>query len=186
MGKLGSKWDILSKCFLSFETLERFIYKTEYGHYFEVKGFDQYIQSIQNIQMYTCPQCKNLLIWEPRYQNSIKNIFSDIQKIKKLSLDKNLGKYDNTFFLKSKSIVDKILNESFRKREKTDILINDKSNEQIINIFEMLPKNMYSNKRMFEYEHYMTKNYQFPIIYVKMNLREKMILIQKEAQLTTY
>ena len=148
--------DAFKKDFFYFDEIkdDDLIYKTECGHYFEVKGFDQYIKSIQNIQMYTCPQCKNLLIWEPRYQNSIKNIFSDIQKIKKLSLDKNLGKYDNTFFLKSKSIVDKILNESFRKREKTDILINDKSNEQIINIFEMLPKSMYSNKRMFEYEHY--------------------------------
>ena len=113
------------------------IYKTKCGHYFEVEGFDHYIGSIKNIQMYTCPQCKNLLIWEPRYQNSIKKIFADIQNIKKLCLDVNLGKGDNTFYNKNKKIVDKILKETFIKREKSDILlIYDKSieQEQTINI----------------------------------------------------
>jgi len=143
------------------------IYKTKCGHLFEVKGFDKYmkIKPDKNIQMYTCPQCKSLLIWEPRYQNIIKNIFIDIQKIKIMSLDKNLGKDDKTFYLKSKILVEEILNKTFRPKEKTDILITNKMNEQKINIFELLPKkNMLSNQRIFEYDHYDLEN-KLPIIY---------------------
>ena len=158
------------------------IYKTKCEHYFEVKNFDRYMesQSGKNIQMYTCPQCKNILIWEPRYQNLIKNNFKDIQKIKIMSLDKNLKEDDKTYYLKSKKLVEEILNKTYRPKEKTDILITNKMNEQKINVFELLPKkNMLSNQRIFEYDHYDLET-KLPIIYnyVKKNLKMKMILIQ--------
>jgi hypothetical protein len=115
--------------------------------------------------MYTCPQCKNILIWEPRYQNLIKNNFKDIQKIKIMSLDKNLKEDDKTYYLKSKKFVEEILNKTYRPKEKTDILITNKMNEQKINIFELLPKkNMLSNQRIFEYDHYDLET-KLPIIY---------------------
>ena len=146
------------------------LYKTKCEHLFGVKGFDKYIKSRINkngqfIEMYKCPWCKKLLIWEPRYQNLIKNIITDIQKIKTLSLDKNLGKDDNTFYLKSKNLVNEILNKTFRPKEKTDILINDKIIEQKISVFESLPKkNMFSDKRLFEYDHY-DLDKKLPIVY---------------------
>ena len=137
--------------------------------------------------MYTCPQCKCLLIWEPRYQNLIRNIFIYIQKIKALSLDRNLGKDDNTFFLKSNEIVKRILSETFRKKEKTDIFLDNRLIEQKINIFEILPKSMYSNQRLLEYEHYdLEKKCLLSIIYVKMNLKGKKILILEKVQLIIY
>ena len=140
------------------------IYKTKCGHKFEVRSLDTYIKNIKNIQLYSCPKCKSLLIWEPRYQNLIKKNFIDIQKIKKLSLDRNLGKDDNTFFLMSNEIVNKILNETFREKEKIDILVDNKLIEQKINIFELLPKSMHSSQRLIEYEHYDLEK-KLPIIY---------------------
>ena len=158
--------DCFKKDFFYFDELneDALIYKTKCGHIFEVSGLDNYIKSIKNIQLYTCPQCKCRLIWEPRYQNLIRNIFIDIQKIKALSLDRNLGKDDNTFFLKSNEIVKRILSETFRKKEKTDIFLDNKLIEQKINIFEILPKSMYSNQRLLEYEHYDLEK-KLPIIY---------------------
>ena len=146
---------------------ECLLYKTKCEHIFDFKKFDKYMtmKPNKNIQMYTCPQCKSLLIWEPRYQNLIKNIFIDIQRIKTMSIDKNLGKDDKTFYLKSKKLVEEILNKTFRPKEKTDILINDKKTEQKINVFELLPKkNMLSNQRLFEYDHYDLEK-KLPIIY---------------------
>ena len=143
------------------------LYKTKCGHIFPANGFDKYmkLKPNNNIQMYTCPQCKKSLIWEPRYQNLIKNIFIDIQRIKIMCLDKNLGKDDKTFYLKSKNLVNEILSKTFKPREKTDILINHRIIEQKINVFELLPKkNMFSNQRIFEYEHYDLEK-KLPIIY---------------------
>ena len=146
------------------------IYKTKCDHLFEVSNFDSYINSKINkknqlIQMFSCPRCTKLLIWEPRYQNLIKNIISNIQKIKILSLEKNFGKEDNTFYLKSRKLVDEILAKTFRPKEKTDFLISNSKIEQKITVFEMLPKkNMFSTERIFEYDHFDLEE-KLPIIY---------------------
>ena len=140
------KEDFFYKCELEEDAL---LYKTKCGHLFEITGMDYYFNNQKTIQMFTCPRCKSLLIEEPRYQNLIKNIFKDIQKIKQVSLDKNMGKDDNTFYLKSKIIVDRII-EYYGKNK--------------INIFELLNKNsiMYNNN--FIYDHNDLPN-KLPIIY---------------------
>jgi hypothetical protein len=131
------------------------LYKTKCGHLFEKSGLDYYFKSQKNIQMYTCPQCKSLLIQEPRYQNAIKTVFSDIQKIKQVSLDRNMGKGDNTYLLKSQQIIDQILNEQYKKGK--------------INIFDLLPENddnytiINKNNRL-EYSKY-NLDIKMPIIY---------------------
>ena len=143
------------------------LYKTNCGHIFGVNGFDHYMNSKKSeknqlIQMYSCPLCKNLLIWEPRYQNLIKNIIMNIQEIK---ITKKIGKDDNTFYLKSKKLVDEILTKTFRPKEKTDFLINNTKIEQKITVFEILPKkNMFSDQRIFEYDHFDLEK-KLPIIY---------------------
>ena len=140
------KEDFFYKCELEDDAL---LYKTKCGHLFEIHGMDYYFNSQKNIQMFTCPYCKSLLIDEPRYQNLIKNIFKDIQKIKQVSLDKNMGKDDNTFYLKSKEIVDKILYNYDRN---------------IINIFELLNANSIMNENRFNYDKYDLKK-NLPVIY---------------------
>ena len=140
------KEDFFYKCELDDDAL---LYKTKCGHLFEIHGMDYYFNNQKNIQMYTCPYCKSLLIDEPRYQNLIKNIFRDIQKIKQVSLDKNMGKDDNTFYLKSKAIVDNILN-NYEKN--------------IIKIFDLLNNNNMMNEDEFNYDKYDLKN-KLPVIY---------------------
>ena len=108
-------------------------------------------------EILTCPKCRKNLKWEPRYQNVIRNIFIDVQTIKKLRLDRNLGKdedEDDTYFCKAKKIIDKICKETFRQTQKTDILVNNNNLiSQKINIFEILPKkSIFSNESQFEYE----------------------------------
>lgn len=125
------------------------LYKTKCGHLFESGGMDRYFKNQKTIQMYTCPYCKSLLIEEPRYQNLIKNMFKDIQKIKKVSLDKNMGTDDNTFYLKSKIIVDRIL-KNYEKNK--------------INIFDLLKNNNIMQENQFHYEQYDIKT-KSPIIY---------------------
>ena len=128
------------------------LYKTKCGHLFEVHGLDYFIESQKSIQMYTCPQCKSLLIVEPRYQNYIKNIFKDIQKIKQVSLDRNMGKGDDTFLLKSKEIVNRILYKQYAVGK--------------INIFDILPQNnlLSNNNYSFKYDAY-DLNRKMPVIY---------------------
>ena len=126
------------------------IYKTRCGHLFEVSGLDQYFESkSKSIQMFTCPQCKNLLLLEPRYQNHIKSVFADIQKIKKVNLDRNLGKGDNTFLIKSQKIINRIINEQYEKGK--------------INIFDIFSNNnIYANQ--LKYDKY-DLDKKIPIIY---------------------
>ena len=128
------------------------LYKTKCGHLFEVHGLDQYLKSQKSIQMYTCPQCKSLLIMEPRYQNLIKGVFTDIQKIKKVSLDRNMGNGDKTFLLKSQEIVNRILYQQYAIQK--------------INIFDILPQNnlLSNNMFYFKYDGYDLKR-KIPVIY---------------------
>ena len=144
--------DFFYKCELEEDAL---LYKTNCGHLFEKNGLDHYFESQKNIQMYTCPQCKSLLILEPRYQKYIKTAFSDIQKIKQVSLDRNMGKGDDTFLLKSQKIIDRILNEQYEKGK--------------INIFDLLPENNNNNFNVF--------NNNKRLEYNKYNLNEKMPII---------
>jgi len=144
--------DFFYKCELDDDAL---LYKTKCGHIFEKNGLDYYLKSQKNIQMYTCPQCKSLLIQEPRYQNLIKTVFTDIQKIKQTSLDRNMGKGDNTYLMKSQQIIDRILNEQYKKGK--------------INIFDLLPENdgnytIINNNKRLEYSKYYL-NIKMPIIY---------------------
>ena len=143
--------DFFYKCELEEDAL---LYKTNCGHLFEKNGLDYYFKSQKNIQMYTCPRCKSLLILEPRYQNYIKIAFRDIQKIKQVSLDRNMGKGDDTFFLKSQKIIDRILKDQYEVGK--------------INIFDLLPENnnnyMFNNNRRLEYNNYNLK-ITIPIIY---------------------
>jgi hypothetical protein len=145
------KEDFFYKCELEEDAL---LYKTKCGHLFEKNGLDYYFKSQKNIQMYTCPQCKSLLILEPRYQNYIKTAFSDIQKIKKVSLDRNMGKDDDTFLLKSQKIIDRILKGQYERGK--------------INIFDLLPENnsnsILNNNKRLEYNKSSLKN-TMPIIY---------------------
>ena len=145
------KEDFFYKCELDEDAL---LYKTKCGHLFEKNGLDYYFNSQKNIQMYTCPQCKSLLIQEPRYQKYIKTAFSDIQKIKQVSLDRNMGKDDDTFLLKSQKIVDRILNEQYGRNK--------------INIFDLLPENnnnsIFNNNKRLDYNKY-GLNLAMPIIY---------------------
>ena len=46
----------------------------------------------KKISLPSCPKCKSILIYEPRYQNNIKTVFEDIEKIKKIMRDTNYGK----------------------------------------------------------------------------------------------
>ena len=140
--------DFFYKCELEEDAL---LYKTNCGHLFEIHGLDYYFNSQKSIQMFTCPQCKSLLILEPRYQNKIKTMFIDIQKIKQVSLDKNMGKGDNTFLDKSKVIIDRILKEQYEKGN--------------INIFDILPKsNLFMNNLAIKYSKNNLER-KMPIIY---------------------
>ena len=128
---------------------DELLYKTNCGHIFSVEGMDYYIKNNRKIQMYSCPVCMKSLILEPRYQNYIKNMFIDIQKLKKISLERNFGKDGETFFSKSKKLVNRILKQygeeevetdkqkSKIKREKENIFIRHK--RQKIDIFEAYP-----------------------------------------------
>ena len=144
------KEDFFYKCELDEDAL---LYKTKCGHLFQIEGMDYYFKNQKAIQMFTCPYCKSLLIDEPRYQDLIKIMFKDVQKIKQVSLDKNMGKGDNTFYFKSKEIVDRILFEQYDKNK--------------INIFELLNNNndiMYGYNNRFNYEKN-DLNKKLPVIY---------------------
>ena len=128
------------------------LYKTQCGHLFGVEGLDHYFESQSTIHMYTCPRCKSLLLLESRYQNYIKKMFIDIQKIKKVSLDRNMGTDDNTFLFKSKEIINRILDRQYKKGN--------------INIFDILQSNnlLGSNCNRVEYNK-SDLNKKMPIIY---------------------
>ena len=162
------KEDFFYKCELDDDAL---LYKTKCGHLFEVKGMDYYINSQKKIQMYTCPYCKTLLIDEPRYQNAIKTIFKDVQKIKQVSLDKNLGKGDDTFYFQSKAIVDRIMEKQYKNNK--------------INIFDLLNDGqILSNNNLIYQKYDLIK--QIPTIYFlcKNNFKKKKDINSRKS--TTY
>ena len=162
------KEDFFYKCELDDDAL---LYKTKCGHLFEVQGMDYYINRTKYIQMYTCPYCKTLLIDEPRYQNAIKTIFKDVQKIKQVSLDKNLGKGDDTFYFQSKAIVDRIMEKQYKNNK--------------INIFDLLNDGqILSNNNLIYQKYDLIK--QIPTIYFlcKNNFKKKKDINSRKS--TTY
>ena len=64
-------------------------YKTKCGHCIEYRDMDYYMDNDKSIMMPLCPKCKNILIDEPRYQNIIKEKLKDIQKVKKIIMERN-------------------------------------------------------------------------------------------------
>ena len=153
------KEDFFYKCELDEDAL---LYKTNCGHLFEINGMDYHFKSQKAIQMFKCPYCNSLLIDEPRYQNYIKNIFKDVQKIKQVSLDKNMGREDNTFLLRSKTIVDRILKDQYENNK--------------IQIFELLNKNSLMDSSHFIYDKYDLPK-KLPIIY---NLCKNQFKLEKD------
>ena len=82
-------------------------YKTECGHIFEYRDLDRYFESQKNINLPTCPRCKSQLIWEPRYQNYIREQFTYVQGVKKRYLELNQG-YNNEFSRRTLRILNRI------------------------------------------------------------------------------
>ena len=110
------------------------VYKTKCGHIFSVSALDNYFNTWGKIQMIKCPKCTQTLIYEPRYQNYIKNIFIDIQKIKKIYLKRNfVSKDGETFYKKSSKIVNRILEQYGEVDEKQKE--REKEKEKSNNIF---------------------------------------------------
>ena len=83
-------------------------YKTKCGHCIEVRDMDKYMDDDKSINMPLCPKCKSILINEPRYQDVIKKRLIDIQKVKKILMDRNGS---DEYLRKSKQIIQKVKNE---------------------------------------------------------------------------
>ena len=131
--------DCFYQCELDEDAL---IYKTDCGHIFSVDGMDNYFKCNNGkIQMFLCPKCRKILIWEPRYQKYIKEKFIDVQKVKKTHLERNYEKDGISFFSKSKKIVDRILHQFGEVKDKEGTYKPSIFKKQKINIFEIFSKN---------------------------------------------
>ena len=95
---------------------DQLIYITKCGHIFSVDGLDYYFKDERKTQMFSCPQCKQILFWEPRYQNYIREKLIDVQKVKKIYLERIFELKKEKFYLKSKKIVERILNQFENKK----------------------------------------------------------------------
>ena len=83
-------------------------YKTECGHIIEYRDMDTYLKSQRTISIPTCPKCKSQLIWEPRYQEYIREQFKLVQNVKKQYIELNTGN-NGEFEKKTKEILARIL-----------------------------------------------------------------------------
>ena len=137
------------KCFNNIKENE-LLYKTKCGHIFSVNELDKYFyNNKRNIEIYRCPKCNNFLLNEPRYQNQIKIFFMDIQKIKKIIIQRYIN--DNKINI-LKSIID--IKDRILKQYESGA----------IRIFDLLPENINNNKNCFSYKTYNQKR-RMPIIY---------------------
>ena len=68
--------------------------------------------------MFLCPQCRKILVLEPRYQKYIKEKFRDIQNLKNWYIERNYKKNEISFLAKSQKIFDRILEQfgEFKER----------------------------------------------------------------------
>jgi len=82
-------------------------YKTECGHVIEYRDMDYYIKSQRVISIPVCPKCKSQLIWEPRYQNYIREQFKLVQNVKQRYIELNIGNNEE-FLKKTKGIISRI------------------------------------------------------------------------------
>ena len=118
---------------------DELIYKTNCDHIISVKGLDDWIKNNRKIQMYSCPVCTKSLILEPRYQNDIKKMFADVQKVKKICLKRNLEQNGVEYFLKSQKIANRILEQYGEEDESIKNKKYLKYLNEKINIFELFP-----------------------------------------------
>ena len=121
-------------------------YKTDCGHVFEYRSMDKLIQNQRNISIPVCPKCLTQLIWEPRYQNYIRNQFKMVQQVKKNYMELNTGKNDE--YLKKSieifnriekqyaqnkiSIFDSLIGENVVKNKKNNLINNIIENDPIV------------------------------------------------------
>ena len=115
-------------------------YETECGHIIEYKEMDNYIK---NITIPTCQKCQSLLIWEPRYQNYIREKFKEVQNIKK-----EYTKNDEEFKTKSKEILTRIGSQyENNKILFFDNLIEENNKNDLIIINEQIDKHSINYER---------------------------------------
>ena len=119
-------------------------YQTECGHIIEVSFLDELIKQMDlKGERATCPYCKQVLKWEPRYQNIIKKLEEKVRysNFKYSSIENNFG-YIQQYFRLSEEIVNDILDNQFKKNK--------------ISIFEKENIKSYDNKELIK---------KIPIIY---------------------
>ena len=143
------------------------VYKTKCGHIFSVNGLDAYFKSKEDTYiMIKCPICTQNLIWEPRYQNYIKKVFNAIQQAKKIYIERNYisnDKNKETFYAKSKKIVNRILEQFGEEADK-------EKNARRYHYYER-------GKKINIFELYNEKNDSNEIEYDKDNLEKKIKII---------
>ena len=108
-----------NECFQIFfgyeEDEDALFYKTECGHVIEYRGMDAYIKNQRTISAPVCPKCKSQLIWEPRYQNYIREQFKMVQGVKEHYIELNTGNNEE-FLKKSKEILSRIYSQYTQKK----------------------------------------------------------------------
>ena len=119
-------------------------YKTECGHVFEYRDLDRYFKTQRNINLPQCPRCKSQLIWEPRYQNYIREQFEYAQGVKEHYLQLNKG--HNEEFYKKTLIILKRINKQY-KENTIDIFdsLKLKNNENNFNEIKNIEPIQYQN-----------------------------------------
>ena len=125
-------------------------YKTECGHVIEYKGLDEYFKSQRTINLPVCPKCKTQLIWEPRYQNYIREQFTGIQGVKKRYLELNEGRHDK--FYKRTLIILKRIKKQYEENKISIFdslkLENSKQKNNFINSFIDIEPIYYKNDNL--------------------------------------
>ena len=82
-------------------------YMTECKHVIEYRDMDTYIKNQRTISIPVCPKCKSQLIWEPRYQNYIREQLKSVQNVKKHYIELIEGK-DEEFYKKTLEILSRL------------------------------------------------------------------------------
>ena len=82
-------------------------YMTECKHIIEYRDMDHYMESQRTISIPVCPKCKSQLIWEPRYQNYIREQLKNVQNVKKHYIELIEGKNEQ-FYKKTLEILSRI------------------------------------------------------------------------------
>ncbi len=107
------------------------LYKTNCGHIFSVYKLDKYFYNKErNIEIYRCPECNNILLNEPRYQNQIKILFMDIHNIKEIIINKYIDNKINAII----EFVNKIIRR-----------ISEQYKQGTIRIFDLVYNNNINN-----------------------------------------